>query len=179
VLTPPPAGGSASLTPPLVSFPVWAAELWTSQGLGRRTPLAPHQARALWRRVVRRSRDAAQLLGEDGAAGWAASAWQDLKHAGIDPLELRAADDQEDFRAFLGWSRDFAAALADQGWLDLPSVVAALGDAALVAPPGVVLADRGSSVKAAGSATVRRPQPRHRGGGARRRRTPARSCGPP
>ncbi len=118
-------------------------------------PLTPPQSLALWRRVIRSSEAGAELIGERGAADWAAEAWRLLCHWRIDPASERASGEQHDFAAFLLWCREYRDALAANDWIDQAEIARRLPAAEWSAPPRVTFADRGraftSGAGAAGS----------------------------
>src|SRR5262245_21595554 len=136
------AGASAWLTPAVVPYRVWAEGLWLDGGSARPVPLRPAQSLALWRRVIAESAESAELIGQRGAAEWAADAWRGLCHWRIDPRAERAGPEQRDYRAFLAWCAGFRSALDDRGWIDEARLDLELATSALPSGPAEwVLAD--------------------------------------
>jgi probable DNA repair protein len=113
------AGGAAAwATPPLTTYAAWLDGLWTDHGGDSREPLTVGQSVALWRRVLAESSESAELIGQAGAAEWAADAWQLLYRWRLDPVAQGAYPDQLDYRAFLSWCRSYRERLEGHGWLD-------------------------------------------------------------
>lgn len=136
------AGTPAWITPPLIGYASWLESLWLGAGPAQPMPLTPPQSLALWRRVIRSSEAGAELVGEGGAADWAAEAWRLLCHWRIDPARERASDEQHDFAAFLLWCREYRSALAANDWVDQAEIARRLPSAAeWSAPPRVTFAD--------------------------------------
>jgi len=135
------AGRRAWLTPPLVAYGDWIERLWQYSPEPRALPLRPTQTLALWRRVVADSPEGADLLGERGAARWAAEAWELCCDANIDLDREHAGPSQRDYRAFLAWHRRYADELDGQGWIDRPSIGRRLPDLEWRTPERVILAD--------------------------------------
>jgi ATP-dependent helicase/nuclease subunit B len=134
------SGRRAWVTPPILGYGAWLEQLWQRTAGSREAPLAPSQALALWRRVVAESAEGAELLGERGAAQWAAEAWDLACRWDIDLARERAAPSQTDYRAFLAWSRRYAAALDELGCVDRSIIARRLPDAPWRATERVVLA---------------------------------------
>jgi probable DNA repair protein len=134
------AGAHAWDTPPVRPYAAWLDELWLEHADARGPALTPHQSLALWRRVIAESTESADLIGHTGVAEWAASAWQLLNRWQLDPAAQRASGNQLDYRAFLGWCREYRARLADHAWIDRAEVEAALLGCRIRAE-SVVLAD--------------------------------------
>ena len=135
------AGTPAWITPPLVGYASWLESLWLAAGPAQPMPLTPPQSLALWRRVIRSSEAGAELIGESGAADWAAEAWRLLCHWRIDPASERARGEQHDFAAFLLWCREYRNALAANDWIDQAEIARRLPAAEWSAPPRVTFAD--------------------------------------
>jgi probable DNA repair protein len=134
------AGAAAWETPPVRSYAAWLDELWLEHADERGPALTSNQSFALWRRVVAESAESSELIGNAGAAEWAAGAWQLLHRWRIDPAAQHAAAGQVDYRAFLGWCRRYRDGLEAGGWIDRAEVEAAL--ATRVAARGkLVIAD--------------------------------------
>ncbi|HEX6999084.1 MAG TPA: PD-(D/E)XK nuclease family protein [Gammaproteobacteria bacterium] len=128
-------------TPPVVPYGRWLAERRseTDDGgalLGRR------QALALWRAVIDRSPARERLVAVEGPAQWAADAWRLLQRYRIDSASLRAGHAEPDFRAFLAWCRDYAAALRERGWVDAAELEGLLATRGFARPGPLVLVDR-------------------------------------
>ena len=70
------AGTPAWITPPLIGYASLARKPVAWAGPAQPMPLTPPQSLALWRRVIRSSEAGAELIGDGGAADWAAEAWQ-------------------------------------------------------------------------------------------------------
>jgi ATP-dependent helicase/nuclease subunit B len=135
------ANTPAWITPPLIGYASWLESLWLSAGPAQPMPLTPPQSLALWRRVIRDSSSGAELVGEAGAADWAADARRLLCHWQIDSARERASDEQHDFAAFLLWSREYRSALAAHDWVDPAEIARRLPAAEWRAPPRVTFAD--------------------------------------
>jgi probable DNA repair protein len=144
-----PIGGAAPAweTPPVRSYAAWLDELWLEHADARGPALTANQSFALWRRVVAESAESAALIGHAGAAEWAAGAWAVLHRWQIDPATQRAATNQEDYRALLGWCRAYRARLDGNAWIDRAELEAAL-TAGAAARGKVVLADLAESYPA-------------------------------
>jgi probable DNA repair protein len=132
-------GRRAWVTPMIFGYGAWLEYLW-----GRTDPrepaLTPGQALALWRRMIAESAEGADLLGERGAAQWAAEAWDLACQWGLELDRERAGPSQSDYRAFLAWSRHYAAALRDLGCVDRALIARRLPDFDWRMPERVVLA---------------------------------------
>ena len=131
----------AWVTPPIVTYGNWLERLWQSSAEPRRLPLESAQAFALWRRVVAKSDEGADLLGERGAARWAAEAFALCCDWNVDLDRERASPSQSDFRAFLTWRRGYLAALAENNWIDRAQIAGFLANAGSVPPQRLILAD--------------------------------------
>jgi ATP-dependent helicase/nuclease subunit B len=134
------AGRRAWVTPTILGYGGWLDQLWQSTNEPREPPLAPGQALALWRRVIAESTEGADLLGERGAALWASEAWELACQWGFDLDRERAGASQGDYRAFLAWSRRYAAALGDLGCVDRALIARRLPDSGCRAPEQLILA---------------------------------------
>ena len=152
------ATAAAWETPPVRSYAAWLDELWLEHADERGPALTANQSFALWRRVVAESAESGDLIGHAGAAEWAAGAWQLLHRWQIDPAAQRAAANQVDYRAFLGWCRRYRAWLDGHGLIDRAELEAAL-PARVAARGTLVVADldgpypaRDRVVRAAGGA---------------------------
>lgn len=132
------AGADAWETPPLKTYAAWLDELWLEHAGERGPALTPNQSLALWRRVVAESPEGGELIGHEGAAEWAAAAWQLLHRWQVDPRGERAAANEVDYRAFLAWCRSYRERLDAHGWIDRAELEAALPGR--IAGPGTVLA---------------------------------------
>jgi probable DNA repair protein len=119
-------------TPPVVSYTAWLDELWLEHGDARGPALTANQSSALWRHVVAESDEGGELIGQSGAAEWAAVAWQLLHRWQIDAGAQRAAAGQVDYRAFLGWARRYRAWLDSCGCIDRAELEAALSARATI-----------------------------------------------
>ncbi|HUQ51935.1 MAG TPA: PD-(D/E)XK nuclease family protein [Gammaproteobacteria bacterium] len=121
-------GGSAGAweTPPVKSYAAWLDELWLEHADERGPALTVNQSFALWRRVVAESAESDELIGHAGAAEWAAGAWGLLLRWQIDPATQRAAAQQDDYRALLGWCRAYRSRLDAHGWIDRHEIEAQL-----------------------------------------------------
>ncbi len=115
-------------TPPIRSYAAWIDELWLEHADARGPALTPHQSAALWRRVVADSADGNELIGHAGAAEWAADAWRLLHAFRLDPAAQRAAANEIDYRAFLGWCRRYREWLDANGWIDRAELETALAE---------------------------------------------------
>jgi probable DNA repair protein len=135
------AGHAAWVTPPLIGFSAWSQALWDTAPGPRAVALTAGQSTALWERVIGESEQAVELLGERGAAGWAAHAWTLLCHWGIDATRERAGPSQRDYGAFLGWCRRYRAILEQNDWADHALIARHLPDVAWRAPKHVIFAD--------------------------------------
>jgi exodeoxyribonuclease-5 len=119
-------------TPPVKSYAAWLDEFWLAHADKRGPALTANQSLALWRRVVAESAESSELIGHAGAAEWAAGAWQLLHRGQIEPATQRAAANQVDYRAFLGWCRRYRAWLDANGWIDRAKLEAALANRAAI-----------------------------------------------
>jgi probable DNA repair protein len=135
------AGHIAWVTPPLIGFSTWSQMLWETGAPSQTVALTANQATALWERVIAESEQAGEILGERGAAVWAAEAWALLCHWGIEPGSERAGPSQRDFGAFLGWCRRYRAVLEQNAWVDHALIVRDLPKVAWRAPERVIVAD--------------------------------------
>lgn len=135
-------GGTATAweTPPIRPYAAWLDDLWREQAPERVPALTAHQSLALWRRVIAESAEGSELIGHAGAAEWAASAWQLLNRWQVDLNAQRAAANQVDYRALLGWCRLYRAYLESNGWVDRAELEAALALGEAMAGP-LALAD--------------------------------------
>ena len=129
-----PISGAAAAweTPPVRSYAAWLDELWLEHADQRGPALTANQSFALWRRVVAESTESRELIGHAGAAEWAAGAWAQLHRWQIDPATQRAATNQDDYRALLGWCRAYRAWLDGNAWIDRAEIEAALTAGAAV-----------------------------------------------
>jgi probable DNA repair protein len=134
------AGAPAWETPPVKTYAAWLDELWLEHAGERGPALTVNQSLALWRRVVADSAASGDLIGHAGAAEWAAGAWAVLHRWQLDPAKQRAAANQEDFGALLGWCRAYRASLDANGWVDRAELEAAL-TAGATASGRLVVAD--------------------------------------
>jgi len=135
------AGRRAWVTPPIVTYGGWLERLWLSSPGTRSPVLGPKQAFALWRRIVADSEEGAQLLGDRGAARWAAEAFDLCCEWDVDLDRERTAASQSDFRAFLAWRRRYLAALAENGWIDRAQIAGLLADGDRLPAERLILAD--------------------------------------
>jgi ATP-dependent helicase/nuclease subunit B len=94
----------------------WISSNWPDQE--SRQVLSASQSLALWQRVIEKSATSDRLVSVRSVSGWAADAHRTLLHWGLNPAELRAGTDDEDFASFLNWSRDYQEALRKNGWID-------------------------------------------------------------
>jgi len=94
-----------------------------------------------WRRVLAESSESAELIGQGGAAEWAADAWQLLHRWRLDPAAQRAYPDQLDYRAFLSWCRSYRERLEGHGWIDRVELEATLATRTLDGKGRYVAAD--------------------------------------
>jgi probable DNA repair protein len=117
---------AAWATPPLATYAAWLDALWNAHGGDRGEPLTVGQSAALWRRVLAESSESSELIGQAGAAEWAADAWQLLHRWQLDPATQRAHPDQLDYRALLRWCRSYRERLEGHGWIDRAEVEATL-----------------------------------------------------
>lgn len=117
---------AAWTTPPLATYAGWLDTLWYAHGGDRGEPLTVGQSAALWRRVLAESSESSELIGQAGAAEWAADAWQLLHRWQLDPAAQRAHPDQLDYRALLRWCRSFRERLDGHGWIDRAEIEATL-----------------------------------------------------
>ena len=129
----------AWVTPEIVAYSSWTERLWQSGPEARGLPLSAAQSLALWRRIVAESDEGAELVGERGAAQWAAEAWELLCHWNVDHERERAGEDQRDYRAFLGWCRRYAATLAEHDWADRALIAKRLPETEWQAPARAIL----------------------------------------
>ena len=134
------AGRRAWVTPTILGYGAWLEELWQRTAEPREPPLAPGQALALWRRVIAELPEGADLLGDRGAAQWAAEAWDLACQWNLDLDRERARPVEIDYRAFLAWSRRYASALAELGCVDRALIARRLPDLAVRAPARALLA---------------------------------------
>ena len=121
-------------TPPVMSYATWLDELWLEHAGVRGPALTANQSLALWRRVVADSAESGELIGHAGAAEWAAAAWAVLHRWQLDPASQRAAANQDDYRALLGWCRAYRERLDGNGWIDRAELEAALATVAALSP---------------------------------------------
>jgi probable DNA repair protein len=135
------AGRRAWVTPEVVAYSSWTERLWQSGPEPLGLPLSSSQSLALWRRIVVESDEGAELVGERGAAQWAADAWALLCHWNVDHERERAGEEQRDYRAFLCWCRRYAATLAERDWVDRAVIAKRLPEAAWRAPARAIVAD--------------------------------------
>jgi probable DNA repair protein len=115
-------------TPPVRPYAAWIEALWLDHADERGPALTPNQSSALWQRVVADSADGSELIGQAGAAEWAAGAWQLLHRFRLDPDAQRAAASEIDYRAFLGWCRRYREILNANGWIDRAELESALSE---------------------------------------------------
>src|SRR5688572_834448 len=134
------SGARAWETPPLKSYAAWLDDLWLEHAGDRGPPLSANQSLALWRRVIAESAESGDLIGNEGAAEWAAAAWQLLQRWQLDPAAQRAGAEQLDYRVFLSWCRTYRAWLDGHGFFDRAEIEAALRPRVAAAGP-VVVAD--------------------------------------
>ncbi len=87
------------------------------------------------------SKEAATLLGERGAARWAAEAFALCCEWNVDLDREGPGAAQSDFRAFLGWRRRYLAALGEHGWIDRAQIAGFLEAVDAPAPQRLILAD--------------------------------------
>ncbi len=132
---------SAWLTPPVTPYASWLESLWLQADDRRTPPLTRGQSRALWRRVIAASSEADELIGHAGVAAWAAAAWELLHRWRIDPAAERAGAEQLDYRALLGWCRDYRAALDAHGWTDRTELETGLAARLPSEVPAAVMVD--------------------------------------
>ena len=136
------AGHTAAwATPPLATYAAWLDGLWADHGGDRGEPLTVGQSAALWRRVLADSRESTELIGQAGAAEWAADAWQLLHRWRLDLAAQRAYPDQLDYKAFLSWCRSYRERLEAHGWIDRAEIEAALATRTLGGKERYVAAD--------------------------------------
>jgi probable DNA repair protein len=136
------AGRAAAwATPPLATYAAWLDSLWTDHGDDRGEPLTVGQSAALWRRVLAESSESAELIGQAGAAEWAADAWQLLYRWGLDPAAQHAYPEQLDYRACLRWCRSYRERLEAHGWIDRAELEAVLATRTLGGVGRYVAAD--------------------------------------
>lgn len=124
-----------------MTYGSWLERLWQASPEPRAPTLGPAQAFALWRRIVADSPEGARLLGERGAARWAAEAFELCCDWNVDLDRERAGASQSDFRAFLAWRRRYLAALAENGWIDRAQIAGLLAGCDRLAAQHLVLAD--------------------------------------
>lgn len=120
------SGAPAWSSPDLLPYASWLEQLWLAGANTHSAPLTAGQSRALWRRVIAESQEAAHLIGQGGVADWASAAWDLLQRWSIEPDSERAAAGQLDYRAFLRWSRAYRERLRDHGWIDRAELEARL-----------------------------------------------------
>jgi len=137
------AGAAAWATPPVATYAAWLDGLWGGHCGDRGEPLTVGQSAALWRRVVAESKESGALIGQAGAAEWAADAWALLHRWQLDPAEQRAYSDQLDYRAFLSWCRGYRERVAAHGWTDRAELEATLAARTLAGADDVIAADLG------------------------------------
>ena len=135
------SGRRAWVTPPVVAYGNWIERLWQSSAEPRPSPLGTAQAFALWRRIVADSAEGAQLLGERGAARWAAEAFELCCDWDVDLDRESARANESDFRAFLGWRRRYLATLGKNDWIDRAQIAGVLADIDSLPPQHLILAD--------------------------------------
>ena len=131
----------AWVTPPIVTYGSWLERLWLTSPGARSPVLGPKQAFALWRRIVADSPEGTQLLGDRGAARWAAEAFELCCDWNVDLGREPAGASQSDFRAFLAWRRRYLAALAENGWIDRAQIAGLLADDDRLPAQRLILAD--------------------------------------
>src|SRR6185503_2236885 len=131
----------AWVTPPIVTYGSWLERLWLTSPGARSPVLGPKQAFALWRRIVADSSEGTQLLGDRGAARWAAEAFELCCDWNVDLGREPAGASQSDFRAFLAWRRRYLAALAEKGWIDRAQIAGLLADDDRLPARRLILAD--------------------------------------
>jgi probable DNA repair protein len=134
-------GRRAWVTPPIVTYRGWLERLWLASPGPRSPVLGRSQASALWRRIVADSSEGANLLGDRGAAFWAAEAFELCSDWDVDPEREPLAASQSDFRTFLTWRRRYLAALAENGWIDSAQIAGLLADAGGLPIRRLILAD--------------------------------------
>jgi hypothetical protein len=93
------------------------------------------------RRIVADSPEGTQLLGDRGAARWAAEAFELCCDWNVDLGRELAGASQSDFRAFLAWRRRYLAALAENGWIDRAQIAGLLADDDRLPAQRLILAD--------------------------------------
>src|SRR6185295_6941257 len=131
----------AWVTPPIVTYGSWLERLCLASPGARSPVLGPKQAFALWRRIVADSPEGTQLLGDRGAARWAAEAFELCCDWNVDLGREPAGASQSDFRAFLAWRRRYLAALAENGWIDRAQIAGLLADDDRLPAQRLILAD--------------------------------------
>ena len=136
-------GAAAWATPALATYAAWLDGFWRAHCGDRGEPLTVGQSAALWRRVLAESRESAELIGQAGAAEWAADGWHLLHRWRLDPAAQRPYSDQLDYRAFLSWCRSYGERLEGHGWVDRAVLEATLAARALGGAASVVAADLG------------------------------------
>jgi ATP-dependent helicase/nuclease subunit B len=133
-------------TPDITPWNAWLRSTYAQlldSGFTTRILLNQHQERLLWERVVRNSREGAQLLRPAAAARTAQQAWQLVKDWRLDtePLHLEASDETH---AYLAWQAHFDEICQRQGLLSSAELNALLLSAArsgeLDAPAQIQLA---------------------------------------
>ena len=134
-------GRRAWVTPPIVTYGSWLDRLWQASPGPRSPLLGPAQAFALWRRIVADSPEGAHLLGDRGAARWAAEAFELCCDWNVDLDRERTGASHGDFHAFLAWRRRYLAALGEHGWIDRAQVAGLLADGDRPPPQRLILAD--------------------------------------
>ena len=135
------AGSRAWIRPSIETYGNWLERLWQSSAEQRALPLGPAQAFALWRQIVADSPEGAHLLGDRGAARWAAEAFELCCDWNVDLDRERAGATQGDFRAFLGWRRRYLDTLGDNGWIDRAQIAGFLATGDRLSPQRLILAD--------------------------------------
>ena len=116
------AGEQVWISPDVVTLRQWLAELWVQAPGDRADLITARQSRALWRAVVDASAEGLGLIDAQGPAQWAEQAWRLLSDWAIDPADLKASAEQEDFAAFLEWCAMYRTRLAAAGWIDTPEL---------------------------------------------------------
>ncbi len=135
-------GTRAWTAPPLIGYSAWLESLWHS---GTRTRAAPaltaSQSLALWRRVIGESSESSEpdrSRGRRRVGGRGMAIAVSLANRSC----LAAAGDGDgDFKAFLGWCREYRRVLADHGWVDRAEIARLLPAADWLAPASIAFAD--------------------------------------
>jgi len=97
-------------TPDIKPWSAWLRQSYEhliDSGLTTRVLLNQHQERLLWERVVRNSREGANLLRPSAAARTAQQAWQLVNDWQLEHDQL-LADASEETRIYLGWQQAFS-----------------------------------------------------------------------